>query len=135
MDTLNDRPISTRERTASRRLANALGELRLIHRTMPLQLARTYLHVTLEEGLTVTALAARCGVDVSVMSRHLQDLGNVNRHRKRGLELVSLTQMIHGDRREHRVILTERGAALARRMIAHLKPKANAPQKTEDPLA
>jgi DNA-binding MarR family transcriptional regulator len=103
-------------------MKNAIRALLSIHRTMPLQLAVTYLHVALDEGLTVSALAARCNVDPSVMSRHLRDLGNLNRHKKTGLELVAVTQRVYGDRREYRVILTQRGVTVARQVIAALRP-------------
>jgi DNA-binding MarR family transcriptional regulator len=96
---------------------------------MTLQLAITYLQVTFEEGLTVSTLAARCNVSNTVMSRHLRDLGSVNRHRRTGLELVALTQRAYGDRREYRVILTQRGAMVARQMIAALRP-ATGPRRT-----
>jgi DNA-binding MarR family transcriptional regulator len=101
--------------------ANAIGVLLSIHRTMPMQLGVTYLSVAEEQGLTVSALAARCGVDTTVMSRHLRDLGSVNRHQKQGLGLVTTVQEIHADRRERRVYLTERGHAVLRLMIEELK--------------
>ncbi len=103
-------------------MKKALEHLLSVHRTISLQLAVTYLHVALDEGLTVSALAARCNVSNTVMSRHLRDLGSVNRHWKTGLELVAVTQRVHGDRREYRVILSQRGAMVARQMIAALRP-------------
>jgi DNA-binding MarR family transcriptional regulator len=100
---------------------NAIGVLLSIHRTMPMQLAMTFLHVAADEGSTVGALAARCGVDSSVMSRHLTDLGSCNRHNEPGLALITTVQRIHGDRRERRVYLTEHGRSVFRRMIEELK--------------
>jgi len=63
---------------------------------------------------TVAELAAKCEVSPALMSRILRNLGNVNRHNRAGLELVVLVQRVHGDRRERRVILTERGVRTAK---------------------
>jgi len=104
-----------------RKIRGAIGVLLSIHPTMPLRLAWTYLQVVSEEGQTVSALARRCGVDATVMSRHLQDLSNVNRHRKAGLGLVELTRNPSGDLRERRAVLSEGGGNLIRRIIAELE--------------
>lgn len=104
-----------------RKIRGAIGVLLSIHPTMPLQLAWTYLQVVSEEGRTVSALARRCGVDATVMSRHLQDLSNVNRHRKAGLGLIELTSNPLGDLRERRAVLSKGGVNLMRRIIAELK--------------
>jgi DNA-binding MarR family transcriptional regulator len=101
--------------------ANAMGVLLSLHHAMPMQLAVTFLNVAAEEGHTVSALAARCGVDATVMSRHLRDLGSHNRHHEPELGLVVTAQRIHGDRREHRVYLTTRGHAVLRQMVEELK--------------
>jgi hypothetical protein len=85
----DNKPMSRQAVAFARGMKNALEPLRSIHPTITLQLAYTYLQVVFEEGLTVSALAARCGVSHAVMSRHLRDLGNVNRHKKTGLELVA----------------------------------------------
>jgi hypothetical protein len=76
-------------------------------------------------------------VSNTVMSRHLRDLGNINRHRKTGLELVAVTQRVYGDRRERHVILTARGANVARQMIAALRPWVlpKSPPETDAPGA
>lgn len=103
------------------RIANAVTVLRRLHRTMPMQLAVTYLHIAEEEGLTVGALARRCRIQKSVASRHLQDLGTSNRHGKPGLGLVVMTQRVHGDRRERHVYLTELGRETVRQIGAALK--------------
>jgi hypothetical protein len=102
-------------------IRNAVELLLSLHRTMPLQLAVTFLHIVEEEGLTVTALAYRCGVHPTVMSRHLQDLGTINRHGKRGLELVVLAQRAHWDRRERRAYLSEHGVNTARKIAEALR--------------
>lgn len=101
--------------------ANAIGALLSIRRDMPMQLMVTFLHVAEQEGLTVTALAVRCRTSTTMMSRHLQHLGPSNRHGRAGLGLVTLEQRPHGDRREYRAYLTERGITVARLMVAAVK--------------
>ena len=104
-----------------------LKALRLLGRTrkrMTVSLANTFLNVVAQEGLTVSDLAARCGVSGEVMSKHLRDLGAVNRRYGTGLGVVAVVQQIHGDRRERYVVLTHQGAALARQVIAALKGEA-----------
>jgi DNA-binding MarR family transcriptional regulator len=110
-----------RDREMASRVSNALAVLLSLRRTMPMQLAVTYLHVVLEEGLTVGALAQRCGVEPSVMSKHISELYLCNRHHKDGLQLITMTQRVYGDRRERRVCLTERGRAVARQIGLALK--------------
>ena len=121
-ETDNNKGLTRQARFHASRMKKALEPLRSVHRTISLQLAFTFLHVAYDEGLTVSALATRCNVSNTVMSRHLRDLGNINRHRKTGLELVAVTQRVYGDRRERHVILTARGANVARQMIAALHP-------------
>ena len=118
----NSKGLTRQARFHARRMKKALEPLRSVHRTISLQLAFTFLHVAYDEGLTVSALATRCNVSNTAMSRHLRDLGSVNRHGKTGLELVTVTQRIYGDRREYRVILTQRGAMIARQIIAAPRP-------------
>jgi DNA-binding MarR family transcriptional regulator len=128
-DADDNKKLTRQARAHAARMRNAIGALLSVHRTMTMQLAVTYLHVALYEGLTVSALAARCGVSNTMMSRHLRDLGNQNRHKKTGLELVAITQRVYGDRRERRVILTQRGAKVARQMIAALRPGHPSPHR------
>ncbi|MCS3929167.1 hypothetical protein M2175_004198 [Bradyrhizobium elkanii] len=83
---------------------------------MPISYAATFLRIATTQGLTVAELAARQSVSGAVMSRHLGELGGRTRQGGAGLGLVAVVQRIHGDRREHRVILTEKGVELARRV-------------------
>jgi DNA-binding MarR family transcriptional regulator len=137
----DNKPITRQARAHSVRMGNALNVLLSMDRTMPLQLAWTFLHVACGEGLTASALATQCNVSRTVMSRHLRDLGSVNRHRKAGLGLIVVTRCIHGDLRERHVTLTQRGVKVARRMIAALQPvvpmgvATQVPTETDAPRA
>ena len=101
------------------RFANSLMAFISVHPTITLQLVRSFLIIAAEEGLTVSALAIRTGASPTKASRHVQDLGNTNRHGRRGLELVTVAQRAHGDHREQRLYLTERGRALVRQMTTN----------------
>ncbi|WP_213773580.1 hypothetical protein [Bradyrhizobium sp. dw_78] len=68
-----------------------------------------FLIIGQEDGLTVSELARRCGVQKSIASRYLSDFGVVNRHGRPGLGLIAMAQRMYGDRRQHHVHLTERG--------------------------
>ncbi|MGY4282044.1 DNA-binding MarR family transcriptional regulator [Bradyrhizobium sp. LM2.7] len=100
--------------------ANALRVMLSLRRTMPLQYVMTFLQIAQEEGLTVTALATRLELPTSTVSKHLLDLGRINRSKRPGFGLVRTAQLAHRDQREHRVFLTDRGAAVARLMVAAL---------------
>ena len=115
--------ISLEARRHARRLRRALGVLTSIHHRISLAQATTFLHVAWEEGLTVSALASRCGVQPTTISKHLRDLGPINRDQEPGLGLITITKGDYGDQREHFVILTERGTAVARQMIAIMKKR------------
>lgn len=133
----DDKGFTRQARAYARRMKRALEPMGSVHGTISLQLTYTFLAVALNEGITVSALATRCRVSNTVMSRHLRDLGNINRHRKTGLELVAVTQRVYGDRRERHVILTARGANVARQMIAALRPGVPpmSPPETDAPGA
>ncbi|WP_038965411.1 hypothetical protein [Bradyrhizobium diazoefficiens] len=62
-------------REAAIGLANAISVMLSIRCTMPLQYVMTFLQIAQEEGLSITALAARRELPVSTLSRHLLDLG------------------------------------------------------------
>jgi hypothetical protein len=121
VDDNNRRWLSSKARVQVVHIRTAVEVLLSLHRTMPFQLAFTYLHIVEEEGLTVTALAHRIGVHSTVISRHLRDLGNINRRGERGLELIVLAQRVHWDRREHRAYLSEHGVNTARKIAEALR--------------
>lgn len=132
MDVVGGSTIPRSYRPMLIRIANALMVLLALRRTMSYQLARTYLQVVDTEGLTVSDLAARCVVDKTVMSRHLHELGSHGG----GLELVTMTQDVYGDRRERRVYLTALGAQVAREISEALKdprPRLRRPPPRPEP--
>lgn len=93
-------------------LLTALEPFKAIYSIMPLQMAQTFLLVAEEEGLGVGKYAARAGANPAVMTRHMLDLGEMNRRHEPGLGLV-YTRVNLMNRREHQVFLTPKGVALA----------------------
>jgi hypothetical protein len=91
---------------------------------MPLQYLVTFLLVAQEEGLSVQDYASRARVAKSVMSRHLLDIGDRTRTGEEGLGLVTSRPKFH-NMREHEVLLTARGRALAERidLIWRMSPR------------
>jgi DNA-binding MarR family transcriptional regulator len=84
--------------------------------------AMTFLQVAMsEDELTVSTLAAMCGVAPSTISKHLRDLGTVNKRGEASLGLITTVQRAHDDRRLHRVILTDRGVVVVRMLMSLLK--------------
>lgn len=110
--------LSPRLRAPVIRFASALVVLGSWRPRMTTQLAQTFLAVAADEGLTVGALATKCGFSPTMACRHVQELSHTNRHRKPGLGLVATAQRVHGDRREIRIYLTEHGMAVFRQMKA-----------------
>jgi hypothetical protein len=62
MTEATDQPITFEARRTAARLHGALGVLVSMNRRMTLPQVLTFLHVAWEEGLTVSALAAKVGI-------------------------------------------------------------------------
>ncbi len=104
------------ERKAVKSLLGALDPFTDIRATMPLQYVRTFLLVALDEGKGVAEYAAKAGVSVSVMSRHLLDIGERNRHMEKGFGLITYRPN-PTELRKHEVFLTDTGRALVHRIV------------------
>lgn len=104
-------------------LAQAMAVVDLfaeLRQTMPLQYVRAFLLVALDEGKGVGDYAEKAGVSLSVMSRHLLDIGDRNRHMEEGFGLV--TQRPDPlELRKHQAMLTPKGKALAHKIIRALR--------------
>jgi len=110
--------VTSEERRAAVTLLKVLNILLEMNPRMSAPQVMTFMRVAFEEGLAVSELARRCGVQPNTISKHLRDLGSQGRGRNLGL----ITTIQHlGDRREHRVVLTARGVAVAQTMIAIVK--------------
>jgi DNA-binding MarR family transcriptional regulator len=114
-------PISFEDRRAARTVYRAVSVFVGLHRRIRLSQMVTFIQVCVEEGLTVAELAKRCKVEPHLISRHLRDLGTLNRKNQPGLGLITVVQRFHGDKRERYVILTDHGASIARKVVALMK--------------
>jgi DNA-binding MarR family transcriptional regulator len=114
--------LSPRDKVRLARFRLVIKYLLSMHRRMTTTQAITFLQVAMAEGeLTVSMLAAVCGVGPTTISKHLRDLGAINRRGEPSLGLITTMQRAHDDRRQHRVILTDRGVAVARIIVAIMK--------------
>ena len=96
------------EKVALKTTLEALRPFKSLRDTMPLQYVTAFLHVALEEGLTVSEYAKRAGTSQSLMTRHLADLGETNRYHTQGFGLIEQFDNVM-DRRERLIRLTAKG--------------------------
>jgi DNA-binding MarR family transcriptional regulator len=109
--------LSDDEKKAARSLLAAFGLFRDIRKTMPLQYVTAFLQVAREEGLGVSEYAERAGVSVSVMSRHLLDIGKRNRSMEEGFGLVTYRENPL-ELRKHEYTLTPTGRFLMKKLVS-----------------
>lgn len=106
------------DKRAVKGLLGALEPFKELRGTMPLQYVTAFLMVAQEEGLGVGDYAERAGVSVSVMSRHLLDIGERNRMMEEGFGLVTYRPNPM-ELRKHEYMLTDKGRALIHRITRH----------------
>jgi len=112
--------LSDDERTILKNVMHLMDAFRVVRPTMPLQHAYTFLLVAAEEGLGVQDYAKRARVAQTVMTRHLLDIGLMNRKRQPGYGLV--TQRSHPlDLRKHQTFLTSEGRSLLHKIIRSVR--------------
>lgn len=104
--------LSAEEKDKLRALLLALRPFQAIRPTMPLQYVVAFLLVALDEGEGVTTYANRAGVSQSVMSRHLLDIGDRNRHKEEGFGLITQRQDPM-NLSKHQAMLSGKGKAIA----------------------
>lgn len=100
--------VSVEQKALVKSIYNAHKPFRKLRDTMPLQYVSAFLLVAAEENLNVTEYAKRAGVSQSLMTRHLADLGTVNRYHEEGFGLVEAYEDLM-DRRNKLVRLTALG--------------------------
>jgi DNA-binding MarR family transcriptional regulator len=104
--------LAIEEKASMLTMFSATDPFTAVYSIMPIQQARTFLLVAMEEGLGVGEYARRAGANPTVMTRHMLDLGEMNRRHEPGLALV-YTRPNPMNRRMHQVFLTPKGIALA----------------------
>jgi DNA-binding MarR family transcriptional regulator len=83
-----DQSVLDDEKAALLSLLKALKPFRELRKAMPLQYVTAFLSVAVKEGQNITAYAKMVGTSQSLMTRHLSDLGNINRYHKPGYGLI-----------------------------------------------
>ena len=111
--------LTAKEKETLQTLLQALEPFRTIRNTMPLQYVAAFLLVALEEGEGTNEYARRAGVSQSVMSRHLLDIGDRNRHMEEGFKLVTQRQDPL-NLSKHQQMLTDKGRAIALNIVRTL---------------
>jgi DNA-binding MarR family transcriptional regulator len=91
-----------------------------IRSTMPVQYIVAFLLVAIDEGQSVTEYARRAGINPSLMTRHLSDIGEVNRDHDEGFGLVELETDLM-DRRFKKVKLSVKGRGVVAKIVRALK--------------
>lgn len=112
--------LSEEERAYARSIRLMLEPFRSIRPTMPLQYLHTFLLVCEHEGKGVSEYAQLADVAPTVMTRHLLDIGDRNRHREEGFGLVSQIRDAFDLRRHHSKI-TAFGKATLHKMVTAMK--------------
>lgn len=100
----------------SRRLLVALEPVR----DLPVNKLMTLLTVAHKQGLTVDDYAKRAGISPTTMSRHLLDLGEVDRKQEAGLGLVEGRVNVT-NQRERVYELTAKGRALLTKVTGAIR--------------
>jgi hypothetical protein len=89
----------------------ALAPFREVNSTMPIQFLDTFLMVIEGEGRGVREYANDAGVSMTVMTRHLLDIGERDRHGGEGYKLI-YQQRDREDLRVNRTYVSPKGAAV-----------------------
>ena len=101
------------------RLLKALKPFHELNPTMPLQYVSAFLQVAINEGQNVSEYARRLGTSQSLMTRHLADIGEINRYHEAGYGLVEAKDDVM-DRRNRRNQLTAKGQRLVGQLLGAL---------------
>lgn len=102
------------------KVANLFMAFRQLDSTMPLQLAYTFLLCATYEGESVGDIARRAGFAGSTTSRHILDLGEFDRMKRPGYQLVE-TRIDPNELRRKTVHLTPKGRNLLNQIIATMR--------------
>ncbi len=98
-------------RSSLNQLRGAIAQFRAINPGLSAQAINTLLVVAAHEGRSLREYCELTGVTQSTMSRHLLDLGAVNRHHETGYGLIDQRPDVR-DRRRNVYTLTPKGRAL-----------------------
>lgn len=89
---------------------------------MPIQLVRSLVLAALNPGMNGKALGHVAGLSHTVVSRHLKDWGELNRHKEPGFKLIEL-ELDRQDNRFKRPVFTPKGRTFVSNLLAVLRGK------------
>jgi DNA-binding MarR family transcriptional regulator len=93
---------------------------RTLDPTMPLQLAYTFILCAMHEGESIGEIARRAGFATSTTSRHILDLGEFDRMKRPGYQLVE-TKIDPLELRKKSVHLTPKGKNLLNQLLSTMR--------------
>lgn len=104
------------------RMRDAMEIIRALHPTIPAQTITVFLTVAVTKGHTISMgdLGERLDMAQSSVSRNVQLLSKLNRHKEPGMDLVQW-EIDPQDYRRRIVSLTKKGRVIAERMKELLK--------------
>lgn len=111
------RAIVTEEQRLLDKVAIILSAFKEVDESMQIQLAMTFLMVAMHEGCSLTDIYKQTGWAISTISRHLLDLGERNRNKNPGLNLVE-SRRDPMELRKNIYTLTPRGRKLAGKLVS-----------------
>ena len=112
--------IVSEDQRSLERVKLLLSAFKEIDETMPLQIAITFLEVAIHEGCSLTDIWKMTGWSHSTLSRHLLDLGERNRHKEEGLQLIE-SRRDPLELRKNIYTLTPKGRKLVQKLISLLR--------------
>jgi DNA-binding MarR family transcriptional regulator len=116
--TIQFKPVSADNVSLLKSTLHAVDAFIGLRKTMPLQYVRAFMLVATDEGRNVTEYAKRAGITPSLMTRHLADLGEINRYHKPGFGLVEQFDDPM-DRRNRLMRLTAKGQQMVQKICKH----------------
>lgn len=108
--------VTPEERAVLNVTLRTLDPFKNLRGTMPLQYVTAFLLVAIDEGHNVTEYARRAGISQSLMTRHLSDLGTVNRYHEEGFGLVDHVEDPQ-DRRNKMIHLSAKGKGIVGQIV------------------
>jgi hypothetical protein len=118
----DENAISLRDQRAVQTLLSALASISdLRERPIPLAFVVVFLAVVLEEGRTVGDYATELNMSRFAAFKYIQSIGDSGRHNAPGLGLVTMEK---GYRAKTDVVLTDKGRAVAARVLDRLRGRA-----------
>ena len=102
------------------KMSGLLQAFRTLDPTMPLQIAYTFILCAIYEGESIGDIARRAGFATSTTSRHILDLGEYDRKKDPGYQLVE-TRIDPMELRRKTVHLTPKGKNLLNQLLSTMR--------------